>query len=191
MNYYIADTHFGHANIIAFDERPFSGVSDMEETIVRNWNSTVGRGDTVYILGDFCWNKEDEWLRLLGLLNGQKVLVLGNHDLRNMSKTLKSKFAKICDYEEVTDCGKHIIMSHYPILFYKGSYNPNIYMLHGHVHSLTKESQILREYVKNLRDRYVGVPDNYGNIINVGCMMDYMDYTPRTIDYITEWGCVK
>lgn len=53
--YYISDLHFGHSNIIRFDNRPFSNVQEMEETIVKNWNERVAKDDVVYILGDFCW----------------------------------------------------------------------------------------------------------------------------------------
>ena len=59
-NLYIADTHFGHKNIIRFDSRPFATVDEMEEEMVKRWNIAVEPSDTVYILGDFCWGKEDE-----------------------------------------------------------------------------------------------------------------------------------
>lgn len=42
------------------------------------WNATVRKNDTVYILGDFCWGKADEWLRIIRQLNGTKVLIEGN-----------------------------------------------------------------------------------------------------------------
>ena len=64
MNYYISDLHFGHKNIINFDHRPFFDIEEMEEVLVMNWNATVHKDDTVYILGDFCWGKADEWLRI-------------------------------------------------------------------------------------------------------------------------------
>ena len=59
-NYYISDTHFGHSNIIDFDYRPYKNVQEMDETLINNWNSIVSNEDTVYILGDFCWLKEDK-----------------------------------------------------------------------------------------------------------------------------------
>lgn len=62
MNYYIADTHFGHNNILHIDRRPFADIYQMEETMVMLWNATVRKKDTVYILGDFCFGKADEWL---------------------------------------------------------------------------------------------------------------------------------
>ena len=60
MIYYIADTHFGHKNVIRFDQRPFFDVEEMEESITMLWNAVVRKNDTVYILGDFCWGKAEE-----------------------------------------------------------------------------------------------------------------------------------
>ena len=138
-NLYIADTHFGHKNIIRFDSRPFATVDEMEEEMVKRRNVAVEPSDTVYILGDFCWGKEDEWLRILNMLKGSKVLILGNHDFKNMSSQLRNKFQAVKDKKQITDAGRHVIMSHYPELLYTGSYNPHCYPLCGHVH-LTREN---------------------------------------------------
>lgn len=60
MNYYIADTHFGHRNIINFDGRPFHDITEMKLALIANWNRRVTNEDTVFILGDFCWGKAPE-----------------------------------------------------------------------------------------------------------------------------------
>lgn len=156
----------------------------METVLNQNWNSVVKSDDTTYMLGDFCWLKEDEWLRILQQLNGNKVLILGNHDLKQMSSKLKNCFQDIKDYKEITDQNRHVIMCHYPIFCYKGSYDPNTYMLHGHVHIKTTEARWCEQWKKDLKENWYCSPDNYGNIFNVGCMMPYMNYTPRTLDEI-------
>jgi calcineurin-like phosphoesterase family protein len=186
VNRYISDLHFGHENIITFDNRPFVNANQMEEKLISNWNSVVLNEDTTYILGDFCWGKEDEWKRILKLLNGNKVLILGNHDLKSMSAELKRMFQDIKDYKEITDSGNHVIMSHYPILFYKSAYNANCFMLCGHVHS-TRENDFLMKWTKELRDTRFRNTDSCGNIYNVGCMMPWMNYIPRTLEEIIRY----
>ena len=173
--------HFSHKNVINFDNRPFNSIEEMNETLIENWNKTVKKGDTTYILGDFCWGKEPEWIAILNRLNGNKVLIVGNHDIKKMSKTLKDKFLTIKEKHEISDCGKKVIMSHFPEMAYKASYNPNVFMLHGHVHNLTGEAAYIKKWVKELRENCVNHWDNKGQIINVGCMMPEMDYKPRTL----------
>lgn len=184
--FYISDTHFGHRNVIRFDERPFEAVEEMDEALIENWNKAVGKGDIVYHLGDFCWGKTDEWERLLPRLNGSITLIKGNHDLKRMPQNAKRYFADIKDYKEIKDNGRRVILCHYPILAYKSSYDPNTYMLHGHVHSLTDESRKVRQWVQELRDSTHNNSANRGQIYNVGCMMPHMDYSPRTLDEIIE-----
>lgn len=188
MNYYISDLHFGHTNIIRFDGRPFIGAKDMEDTLIENWNRVVTSEDTGYILGDFCLSKnENEWIRILDKLNGDKVLIRGNHDLRNMTKELSSRFREVTPIKEITDLGRHIIMCHYPILFYRSSYAENIWHFCGHTHNHTKEELYRKEFIQKMVDDYQGEGCNCGHIINVGCMMNYMAYTPRTASELISW----
>ena len=53
--FFTSDTHFGHANIIKYCNRPFSSLEEMNSTIIRNWNEMVKPEDTVFFLGDFCF----------------------------------------------------------------------------------------------------------------------------------------
>lgn len=173
-------------NILRFDQRPFATVEEMTHVLIRNWNSTVANQDTVYILGDFCWGKEPDWIGILDKLNGNKVLIRGNHDIKNMSANLKSKFSDIKDYKEIDDNSKTVIMCHYPILAYKHSFDPNTFMLFGHVHNNTKESHLITQFIKQIRQIRTEKFDNRGQLVNVGCMMPWMDYTPRTLDYLID-----
>ena len=69
MNYYISDLHIGHANAINLDKRPFKDLNEMNDAIFNNWNARVRTDDTVYILGDFIWAKENEreLIEMLGI----------------------------------------------------------------------------------------------------------------------------
>lgn len=184
--FYIADLHFGHANIIKYDNRPFRTVTGMNETLIENWNKAVSKNDTVYILGDLCWDKESKWPSLLARLNGNKVLIRGNHDPKHMKAETKRFFQDIKDYKEIDDNGRKVILSHYPIPFHKDDYNERTLMLYGHVHA-TREYWYINEMRKSVKESYIpdtGMP--CGNFINVGCMMPWIDYVPRTLDYIIE-----
>ena len=184
-NYYIADLHLGHANIIKFDNRPFADLNEMHRTIIDNWNAVVKTTDTVYILGDFCWAKESEWPFYLSTLAGQKVLIRGNHDPKQFSPAVKKFFQDIKDYKEITDSEKHVILSHYPMPFHKADYKPDCWMLYGHVH-VTREQRFMEQLRKDIKARCKDRGDCIGNWINVGCMMPWMKYTPQTLDSIIK-----
>jgi calcineurin-like phosphoesterase family protein len=182
MKRYISDLHIGHKNVIEFDSRPFFNLEEMHKVIVENWNNVVDKNDEVYLIGDVIWNNE-VGIKILKQLKGKKYLILGNHDKINAE--LRKQFFDIKDYKEITDNQRHVIMCHYPILLYKGSYNPDCYMLCGHVHT-TRENDFLNKWRTELRESKHERGDNCGNIYNVGCMLPYMGYTPRTLDEIIE-----
>lgn len=50
--FFTSDLHFGHANVIRFDNRPFATVEEMDAELIRRWNDKVAKGDLVYVLGD-------------------------------------------------------------------------------------------------------------------------------------------
>ena len=102
MDYFIADLHFGHANALRFDARPFADIQSHDQTLIKNWNSTVGDDDTVYILGDFSWVNASKTLEIFQQLNGSKVLIKGNHDSKLLKKQeIQNLFLEICDYKEL------------------------------------------------------------------------------------------
>ncbi len=179
----------GHENILKLDRRPFADVEEMEETILRNWNGRVKKNDYVYILGDFIWGGEEKWLELTPRFQGRKVLIQGNHDLRRMSLRLRSCFTDIRPYREISDRRRRVILCHYPILMYNGSFDRSTYMLCGHVH-ITRENDLLEDFKEIIRRKAAENGDcgPQGQIYNTGCMTPWMDYTPRTLDEIIT-GC--
>lgn len=187
MNFYISDTHFFHQNIIKFDSRPFSSVEEMNAILIKRWNQIVANDDHVYILGDFIWLKPNlpEYQETIQSLRGQKHLIRGNHDPQEMPSPIKKLFASIDDYKEITDEGNHVIMCHYPIPCYKAAYNKDTWMLYGHVH-VTEEASFIERWTKELVERPHESGQNLGHLINVGCMMPYMDYTPWPLWYLKQ-----
>lgn len=182
-DFYIADTHFGHRNVLKYDPRPFADLEEMEAALIQNWNGTVTETDRVYILGDFIWGGAERWLEIVPKLRGKKVLLRGNHDLKKMPPALRAQFETVADYMEVRDGDRRAVLCHYPILLYNHSHFPDWYMLCGHVHT-TGENDYLEAWKGQLRARRQTGSGNRGNIYNVGCMMPWMDYTPRTLDDI-------
>ena len=79
--FFTSDLHFGHANVIEFDNRPFATVEEMDSELIRRWNEKVGKGDLIYVLGDMIWKtRNGDAKNLIRSLNGQIILIKGNHD---------------------------------------------------------------------------------------------------------------
>ena len=175
MIYYIADNHFGHKNVIRFDNRPFDDTVLMDEVLVHNWNERVTEDDTVYILGDCFWKNEENSVKLIQSLKGHKHLIRGNHD--RVHGRLRFYYESIEHYAEINDNNRLVILCHNPIPFYKNQHYGAV-MLYGHVHN-TREQDFIEKWKRELWESEIPC-----NMINVGCMMEYMKYTPRTLDEI-------
>ena len=165
MNYYISDLHIGHENILRFDNRPFADVNEMNNKLIENWNARVRSDDTVYILGDFIWAKESEWPSIVGSLGGNKVLIRGNHDPKQFSAATKRMFQEITDLKEIKDSGKHVVMCHYPIPFFRASFASTAFMLYGHVHQ-TIEYEYIAKLRREVKANSTGYGTPNGNFIN-------------------------
>ena len=114
MIYFTADTHFDHANIIRFCNRPFAAVEEMNETLISNWNRKVHGNDTVYILGDMFFRTTDPE-PILRQLKGKKHLITGNHDSQWMKKVDMDRwFASVQPYLETSDGQHTLTMCHFP-----------------------------------------------------------------------------
>lgn len=192
MDYFISDSHFFHENVIRFDKRPFTSVEEMNAKMRDWWNNTVSTKDRVYILGDFIWlpPSDPEYIKFTKSLNGSKVLIKGNHDnVEKFSSELKNCFEDIKSRKEIKLNKKRIIMDHYPLMIYRHDTDANVFHFHGHTH-ITHEQDWVEKWTRELvNNRTMGNPT--GQIINVGCMMPYMNYIPRTFEEIIEAGKEK
>ena len=176
QKFYISDLHLGHKKAITFDNRPFSDLEDMKRSIIQNWNSAVTKDDYVYILGDMFWNN-DEAPEILDQLNGYKYLIRGNHD--RINSKIEEYFVWIKDYAEIKDNGRNIVLCHYPIAHWRNADYGAIH-LYGHIHS-GRDNRPFEEYKELMKQRGISYC-----CYNVGCIMPYMNYTPRTLNEIIE-----
>ena len=180
--FYISDWHYGHKNVLGFDNRPFTSIEQMNEELIRRWNSVVSDGDLVYILGDMFWCTPKMATPVMEQLNGQKILVKGNHDRWHDSKFDKL-FVKIDEYMEIEDEGRKLVLCHYPIPCFKNHFYGWIH-LYGHVHNSFEWNMM--EHQRFLMEELY---DRQCSMINVGSMMPWIGYTPRTLDEIlTGYG---
>ena len=127
-----SDPHFGHANICKFTNydgsktRPWNDVGEMDEEMVLRYNETVGPNDKVYMLGDIAINRKS--LQILDRLNGDKVLIKGNHDIFPLKDYVKY-FRDIRAYHVMNG----MILSHIPV--HKDSIARFGANIHGHLHA--------------------------------------------------------
>lgn len=165
----IADTHFGHANIINFKRedgsplRPFKTIEEHDEIMIARWNEVVKPYDRVYHLGDFCINRKSMSVGLR--LNGKKRLVRGNHDVFKTAEYLEIGFEEI--YGVKVFPKQDLILSHIPL--HPDSLNSRDWTnIHGHLHAGT---------VKTL----AGHPDTRYCCVSV----EHTDYRPVNLYMIS------
>jgi calcineurin-like phosphoesterase family protein len=129
----VSDTHFGHAGVCQFTRddgvtklRPWDSADDMDEAMIKSWNERVRPKDKVYHLGDVVINRRA--LKTLSRLNGDKVLIRGNHDIFRDDE-YREHFRELRAYHVMNG----MILSHIPIHSDSlGRFGVNI---HGHLHA--------------------------------------------------------
>jgi calcineurin-like phosphoesterase family protein len=128
-----SDTHFGHMGVCKFMRndgvtklRPWTNPDEMDEEMVKRWNERVKPTDKVYHLGDVVINRKA--LGIMRRLNGDKVLIKGNHDIFKL-EDYTEHFRDIRSYHVMNG----LILSHIPLhesTLYRFGCN-----IHGHLHS--------------------------------------------------------
>jgi len=128
----VSDTHFGHAGVCRFTRddgtklRPWIDPDEMDEFMVAAWNERVRPNDKVYHLGDVVINRRA--LKTLSRLNGDKVLIRGNHDIFP-DVEYREYFRELRAYHVMNG----MILSHIPVHAESlGRFGVNI---HGHLHA--------------------------------------------------------
>jgi calcineurin-like phosphoesterase family protein len=190
--WFTSDTHFSHRNIVNLSDRPFRlpngepDVDNHDQTLIANINACVGKNDLLIHLGDVALGKIAESLPLVGLLNGCKVLIPGNHDRVFSGEKEKMRIRFDSEYRKVFNViwpeivqtwiphlESHVILSHFP---YSGDSQENdrhvnkrptdssLPLIHGHIHEKRRIE---------------------GNMFNVG--VDVNNYYPVHHSVLRDW----
>lgn len=156
-------------------------IKNHNECVVKVINKYVKKRDPLYIIGDFGFGSTIELKKWFNKLNGQKILIWGNHD-RSAKVMLEMGFHEVFENHQIkigTEKTK-ITLSHFP-------YFPNLYLrlrhwllwrknpdkrylhkrvvdvggilLHGHTHG----EYVTEKY--NLRQIHVGI-DAWGKPVS-------------------------
>ena len=129
----VSDTHFGHSGVCRFTRndgvtklRPWDTADEMDEAMVKAWNERVRPTDKVYHLGDVVINRKA--LSIMHRLNGDKVLIRGNHDIFK-DTDYREHFRELRAYHVMNG----MILSHIPI--HEDSLGRFGCSIHGHLHA--------------------------------------------------------
>ena len=135
--FFTSDSHYCHEAIIRYCDRSFESTEEMNEVLIKNWNSVVSPEDTVFHLGDFGLGPSEKLKEIFQRLNGEIYLIMGNHDFRQTKRVL-SMFKEV-HLEMLIEVERtKIILNHYPMLCYSGSNRTDVWQLFGHVHTREK-----------------------------------------------------
>jgi len=171
MSLYISsDYHLSHGNILKYCNRPFKTIEDHDKHIIKIHNERISNDDTFIHAGDFNFRnspggKKGEGTTTkakthLEKLNGNKIMLTGNHEKNNSLKTYIESL--VIDWG-----GNKYFITHRPENANK--YYPINFVAHVH--------QNWKFYRKRIDERYV-------DLINVG--IDVWNYMPCKIEEILK-----
>ena len=152
--WFISDTHFYHANIIRYCNRPWNNgkddagnivvtednVEQMNNEMVRRWNSIVSKDDIVWHLGDFSFGGKENLEKIFPQLNGKINLVMGNHDHYKIDYYYDVGFHRVYDRNVIIN--DFVVLSHAPLHFL--NCNSPFFNIYGHIH----DSSVYQTYTK-------------------------------------------
>lgn len=129
-----ADHHFGHKNIIKYENRPYEDVQEMNRALITRWNELVSPDDYVLHLGDFSLTSAVATTEIISELNGTIDLIKGNHDRGHSDAWwMRAGINKVLGTTTATINGATFVFTHEP-LDMNLSY-PTAVNIHGHIHS--------------------------------------------------------
>lgn len=173
MIFFTSDTHFGHARVLEFTDRPYEAVGQMNDSLVDAVNSRVGEDDELYILGDYSFKMTvaDAYGLRKKIACKRVHLVPGNHDKDWTQPAVADAFIVEPTIRVLKVDGLKIVMSHYPMADWQGMSHGS-WHLHGHIHSAGGAYNAFNREQGLLR-------------YDVG--VDANAYAPVSLDELREW----
>lgn len=164
--YVIADTHFGHNNIVSiYSRQHFNGIDDHDAVIADNILSLCGSRDTLYLLGDVCIHRDSfHYVEEIAKAVENLYIVLGNHDFE------RSKAPKLMDYIALQE---HTHLQLLGMRKYKQAW-----LTHAPIHPDELRGRL------NIHGHMHDVEINDERYVNVSC--ECVDYKPLNIESIFE-----
>lgn len=194
MIYITSDTHFGHANIIKYSNRPFRNVKDMDDTLINNINSIVKEDDVLWHLGDFCLaGKSNAMSHIEYYRNRIKCrrihLIMGNHDPYyhgSPDKQLLNYFESVNSLISTNIFNTSVVFCHYALRVWNKAHHGAIH-LYGHSHNMLPEENnlsfdigvdaIAARFAVNMSPKIVDAPVSFK-------VLNPQDYRPLSFDEV-------
>ncbi|ASV44597.1 phosphohydrolase [Agrobacterium phage Atu_ph04] len=148
--FFTSDPHFGHHSIIKHcrpeflrntvlpeDEEEQNAILrvlalEMDEVLIRNWNTRVKKGDRVWLLGDVAWRADHFLENIRPRLNGTIRLIPGNHD-DIVAYARSNAFQQIRYWKTFTEYDVKFQVTHVPLMLEDLRFNAQ-FNVHGHIH---------------------------------------------------------
>lgn len=168
----VSDTHFGHSGVCRFTRddgvtklRPWTDSDEMDEAMIKAWNERVKPTDKVYHLGDVVINRKA--MKTLHRLNGDKVLIRGNHDIFRDDE-YRQYFRELRAYHVMNG----MILSHIPV--HEASLSRFGCNIHGHLHA----NRVKKARGVDTRTGEVLYSDEIDSRYHCVCVEQTPDYAP-------------
>jgi len=174
MEWFTADYHLSHKNIIRYVDRPFEDVDLMNEVIISNLELSVDKGDILYYLGDLTFKKETA-LSFFDRFQDLKIhYVIGNHDKEQIIQVANKFCESVSNLKDIFIYNQNITLCHYAMRVWNKSHL-NSWQLYGHSHGTLKP--IGKQYD-------VGVDNNDFKPLSFREIKKIMDKAPNNMNYI-------
>ena len=187
MIFLTSDTHFGHDREFLWGPRGFTNFQEHDETIIKNWNETVGPDDIVYHLGDLMLGDNAYGVECVKRLNGHIKLIRGNHDTDarwKLYETLPN--VELIGWAEVIKYKKYqFYLSHHPTMTSNLEKAPHLRMhlinLFGHTHQQKKFYEDMPYMF------HVGIDSNGNKPVSLDDAIEMMkEEAQRCIEFLGE-----